>query len=253
MIRIILVFLGISLFGSIPIARSIENCELFSQTNCKPCLRPQSDPNKRVENKAPNVTKLDLDRVDVRLPSPNGSPPKYPSYSKEMSVRVQTTSEDPEGDPLMHTYTVTAGRPVGTGANVVWDLNGVWPGTYTITVGVDDGCGVCGTTATKTVTVLPAENAPACLCPEIRIDSLNGKISSTVPVFSAYISGPLPPGISYNWSVSAGAVESGQGTRTIKVRPPEGSSGQDATVTLEVTGIEPGCDCPRTVTRSFKF
>ncbi len=56
-------------------------------------------------------------------------------------------------DFLSYHYTFSGGKVVGTGSNVIWALWDVKPGTYTITVGVDDGCGVCGETKTKTVVV----------------------------------------------------------------------------------------------------
>ena len=69
------------------------------------------------------------------------------------TVSVTTLATDPENDVLTYNYSVTGGRIVGTGATVTWDLTGVSPGTYTITAGVDDGCGICGKTMTKTVVV----------------------------------------------------------------------------------------------------
>jgi len=68
-------------------------------------------------------------------------------------ISVKTIGIDPENDVLTYNYTVTAGKIVGNGANVVWDLAGVPAGSYTITVGVDDGAGIVGRTGTKTVTV----------------------------------------------------------------------------------------------------
>lgn len=49
---------------------------------------------------------------------------------------------------------MTGGKIVGQGPNVIWDLSGVEPGTYTITAGVDDGCGVCGKTKTMEIKVI---------------------------------------------------------------------------------------------------
>jgi hypothetical protein len=46
-----------------------------------------------------------------------------------------------------------AGKIVGYGAKVVWDLTGVKAGTYTITAAANDGCGLCGKFVTKTVVV----------------------------------------------------------------------------------------------------
>jgi hypothetical protein len=56
----------------------------------------------------------------------------------------------------MFSYTTilfTAGKIIGEGSKVIWNLNGVQPGSYTITAGVDDGCGICGQTVTKEVTI----------------------------------------------------------------------------------------------------
>jgi membrane-associated protein len=63
--------------------------------------------------------------------------------STNRQIEVLTTALDPENDPLTYVYTVTAGRIIGRGHKVVWDLSGVAPGTYEITVGADDGCGIC--------------------------------------------------------------------------------------------------------------
>jgi hypothetical protein len=50
-------------------------------------------------------------------------------------------------------YVVSAGKIIRQGKEVFWDLTGVKPGVYSITAAVDDSCGFCGTTMTKTVTV----------------------------------------------------------------------------------------------------
>lgn len=68
-------------------------------------------------------------------------------------VSVVTTAVDLENDPLVYNYTVSAGKIVGSGAKVIWDLSGVGSGKYTITAGVDDGCGLCGTTQTQVITI----------------------------------------------------------------------------------------------------
>jgi hypothetical protein len=87
-----------------------------------------------------NVTELNLSAVEIDV-------------SSTTRVSVNTIAIDPENDVLTYNYTVSAGKIEGTGARVIWDLTGVSPGSYTITAGVDDGCGVCGKTVTKTVVV----------------------------------------------------------------------------------------------------
>lgn len=73
--------------------------------------------------------------------------------TSEKKISVTTIAVDPENDVLTYNYIVSAGKIVGNGAKVVWDLTGVRARTYTITVGVDDGVGIAGRTSTKTVTV----------------------------------------------------------------------------------------------------
>lgn len=73
-----------------------------------------------------------------------------------MKILVTTVARDPDNDVLTYNYTISGGKIDGQGVEVVWDLSGVAPGTYTITAGVDDGCGICGATKTKTVVVKKA-------------------------------------------------------------------------------------------------
>lgn len=68
-------------------------------------------------------------------------------------INVSTSVRNPNNDVLTHKYIVSAGKIVGDGAEVVWDLKGVKAGSYTITAGVDDGCAFCGQTKTKTVVI----------------------------------------------------------------------------------------------------
>lgn len=71
--------------------------------------------------------------------------------SKELSVLTEV--KDRENDVLIYVYTVSGGQIKGTGENVLWDLSDLPPGTYTLTAAVDDGCGFCGKSMTKTVVI----------------------------------------------------------------------------------------------------
>ncbi len=68
-------------------------------------------------------------------------------------ISVSATAVDPENDVLTYNYSVSAGKIIGQGAKVIWDLSGVKAGTYKITAAVDDSCGICGKWITKTITV----------------------------------------------------------------------------------------------------
>ncbi len=97
-----------------------------------------------------NVTNLLLSQTEIRENCPAN--PKFCS-DKNGKIEVSTSAAYFGNDVPAYLYTVSAGKIVGQGANVVWDLFGVAPGTYTITAGGDNGCGVCGATKTQTITV----------------------------------------------------------------------------------------------------
>jgi membrane-associated protease RseP (regulator of RpoE activity) len=97
-----------------------------------------------------NVTDLLLSQTEITTNCPTNS---SPCENGRQTIDITTVAIDPENDVLAYNYTLSAGRIIGQGAKVIWDLTGVKPGTYTITAGVDDGCGVCGKTITKTVKV----------------------------------------------------------------------------------------------------
>lgn len=121
--------------------------------DCKPCLRPGSEPGKETYNRSPDVTNIELGKSELKIKK-RDDPDKPPAYDSEFAVDVKVTAEDPEQDVMTYNYSISGGRIVGTGAKVRWDLNGVMPGTYTITAGVDDGCGICGKTAVQSVVIV---------------------------------------------------------------------------------------------------
>jgi hypothetical protein len=94
-----------------------------------------------------NMGCLELSKTDVHTNSSNNF----------QTVEVTATPDPKRADPTdvpTFNYTVSGGKIIGRGAKVVWDLSGVKPGTYTITAGADDGCGVCGATITMEVKVI---------------------------------------------------------------------------------------------------
>jgi hypothetical protein len=200
-----------------------------------------------IVNQAPNVTALTLSSSTITL----GCQPGYHSTSggcaDSTSVTVNTTAVDPEGDVLTYNYTVSAGRVVGSGASVSWDLSGVAPGSYTITAGVDDGCGICGKTMTQTVNVVTCPDCVQnCNCPTV---SVSGPAGITAPggtmTFTANVSGgSQDQPITYNWTVDNGTIESGQGTPSIVVRVPSENPPTNITASLDIGGTPTACNCP---------
>ena len=121
-------------------------------------------------------------------------------------------------------------------------MSGVRPGSYTITAGVDDGCGICGETKTQTVEVKECPDCIApCECPTV---SVTGPSSTVQPgetmTFTANLNGGSQDSPTYNWTVSAGTIVEGQGTPTITVST-EGLNDTTITATVDIGGLCASC------------
>lgn len=221
-------------------------------------FRPSSDPhgfivqawvgrrNERaaeVLNQPAVINSVDLSNSTITKPcAPGFQPREGVECRDDQTVNVRTNASDPESDVITYNYTVSGGRVVGQGANVTWDLSGVNTGTYTITVAVDDGCGVCSETKTETVEVVECDCVKVCECPTLTVD---GPASAVQPgetmTFRANVVGGNQQNITYNWTVSQGSIVSGQGTPQIVVGT-EGLEDTNIQATVTITGDE-GCNC----------
>lgn len=197
-------------------------------------------------NQPANVTDVQISETTVWLPCPPGQVSRSKKCADDFSVNVATTATDVENDVLTYSYTVSGGRIVGQGANVTWDMSGVRAGTYTITAGVDDGCGICGQTQTRTIEVRECDDCyieKICECPTI---SVTGPARTVEPgesmTFTANVSGGNQEITSFNWTVSQGTITSGQGTPTITVDT-TGLSNTTITATVTIVGTDPECRC----------
>ena len=157
------------------------------------------------------------------------------------SVRLSANATDPDGDTLLYTYSTTGGRIVGEGPTATLDLSGAQPGTYTVTVEVDDGCGCVAFSSTSvTVENCPCVNAPIA-CPTVSV-SCPDDVSAGSPItFTASVNGGdtnVTP--TYNWTVSAGTISGGQGTSSITVDT-TGLGNQTVTATVDVGGFDRTC------------
>ena len=198
-----------------------------------------------VINQFANVNSVTLSDTTITLGCPPGRVPREGTVCNDSaSISVATSASDPENDVLTYNYTVSGGRIVGTGANVSWDVGGLAPGTYTITAGVDDGCGLCGKTQTQTITIAECDCVVACSCPTVTVTGPAGVTArGGVMNFTANVSGGTAQNITYNWTVSAGTIDSGQGTPSITVTAPsDGTTNVTATVNV---GLDVDCDCPK--------
>jgi len=192
-------------------------------------------------NVAPVVTGVTTSMSSVLRPCPPGtnSTECTPTASE---VQLTANATDVDNDQLLYTWSVTGGKLSGEGKQVTWDLTGVANGTYTASVEVNDGN---QHTATGSATVTVAD-CTGCLkppppCPTVSV-SCPSEVEAGQPItFTASVSGGdsgMTP--TYNWSVSAGTISSGQGTSTITVDT-AGIGGQSVTATVSIGGADPSC------------
>ena len=206
--------------------------------------------NPRIPPKPPNVAPtvtVSASVASITLPCPPGtSSPTCPT-SASRSVTLTAVGVDSDNDTLLYTWSVTGGTLTGDGREVAWDLSAVQPGTYTATATVNDGN---QHTAMNTTTVTIAE-CTDCKppCPTVSV-SCPADVDLGAPItFSA--SGAESMTVTYNWTVSAGTISSGQGTSSITVDT-SGLGGQSVTATVELGGLDPSCSRTASCTTSVK-
>ncbi len=137
-----------------PALCSNENFREFNSTKEWFLNKIKNRPYIETERFPASVTNLTLDKDEITVDCETRVSPETTSCADEIKViTIETIANDPDNDVLTYQYTVSGGKIIGQGQKVTWDLSGLKPGNYTITAGVDDGCGVCGKTMTKTVVV----------------------------------------------------------------------------------------------------
>lgn len=166
----------------------------------------------------------------------------------DTTVTLTASASDKDEDPLSYNFDPSRGRIVGEGASVIWDLSGVEPGTYGVTVEAKDGCGFSKAVKRSVTIASCGDCVPDLVCGAV---SANGPDSADdgapVTFHAVYDQGTPTLSPTYNWTVSAGTITSGQGTSVITVDT-GGQGGQTITATVECGGVDPRC--PRTATSS---
>ncbi len=186
-------------------------------------------------NQAPTVTVV-TSSASITLPCPEGTSSDTCTASASRSIDLTANAVDPDNDTLLYTWSVTGGKLSGEGRAVSWDLSGVNPGTYTVTVDVNDGnAHTVNGTGTVTVAECTGCRPP---CPTVSVSCPSSVDPGAAITFSSSLSSSA--NVTYNWSVSAGTISSGQGTSSITVDT-AGLGGQTVTATVEVGGLDPAC------------
>ena len=189
-----------------------------------------------VINVGPTVS-VSSSSASITLPCPPGTGSESCTPSASRSVELTADARDPDNDTLLYTWSVTGGRLTGEGRGVTWDLSGLQAGTYTATVSVNDGNAHTVNDST-TVTVAECTGCRPPPCPTVSVSCPSDVDQGSPITFTASVSGDA--NVTYNWSVSAGTISSGQGTSSISVDTAN-LGGQTVTAAVEVGGLDPSC------------
>lgn len=196
-------------------------------------------------NQPPTVS-LTASSSNVTLPAECTAPdlPDPTCTANAGTVQLSANATDPDGDTLLYTYSTTGGRITGDGPNATLDLTGVADGTYTVTVEVDDGCGcIAFTSTTVTVAHCPCIRPTPPPCPTVDVSCPSEPVNPGTPItFTANVSAGDPNVTpTYNWTVSAGTISSGQGTSSITVDTTGLPNNSSVTATVDVGGYDRSC------------
>jgi len=112
---------------------------------------------KEIANFALNVECVEFDKYEV-FTACDTENANCAADSQKISIKTEARSRGFLEVDAIYIYQVSAGKIIGKGQSVVWDLSGLSVGTYTIVIGADDGCGVCGKTVTREVKVIECPN-----------------------------------------------------------------------------------------------
>ncbi len=167
------------------------------------------------------------------------------SSSRE-EVRLELRVEVVAGDErnLEYRYSVTSGRIIGKGPRVVWEFHDARPGEYVADVRVKDRHGASASSSTKVTFKLcdtcDPEFGPF---PQIQAYCPANVIEGNPALISIRLTGPYKRfgKLKFKWSLTAGRIIKGDGTRTIKVDT-KGLGGQKISATVDVDGLDPAAN-----------
>jgi hypothetical protein len=207
-----------------------------------------------------HIERIEFDKREVLIGCPpddrqrerSKDPNSCDYYGTNQIVAVKTLVSNPKNVPITYQYTVSGGRIRGEGANVTWDLSGVRPKDYTITVAIKGKSGVSEVTQTNSITLRECEHCFVCICPTLEITGSKSVRASESVAFTAKLSGGTTLDISYNWTISQGEIVSGQGTPQIKVKTTPEMTG-NLQVTLEIQWLELCSGCSPMTTKTVEI
>jgi outer membrane protein OmpA-like peptidoglycan-associated protein len=163
-------------------------------------------------------------------------------------VLIRAEASNPGGNALNYSWSANEGAIDGTGPGVRWNSSNVGPGTYTISVRVDNGRNG-STSCSASIRVQPRPNRP----PTISCSADRTSVTVGDPVqVTATASDPDNDPLTYSWNASGGRIDgSGSivtfqsaglspGSYTISGHVDDGRAGTaDCTLSIDVQAAQP--------------
>jgi hypothetical protein len=193
------------------------------------------------------IERIELDKTEIVIPCGCFGidiPREGTVCPDDALITVKTFVRNPKNTPLSYEYEVSGGKITGQGDKVVWDLTGIRPGTYTITVSIKGKRKISTETRMLSAVVRDCDCICPCVCPSLAVTGGGGVRPGGSVVFIANISGGTADDITYHWTVSQGEIVAGQGKPQIKVKTSPEMTGT-ITAAVEIGGSF-CADCMRT-------
>ncbi|HEX8891284.1 MAG TPA: hypothetical protein VF779_19205 [Pyrinomonadaceae bacterium] len=214
----------------------------FAQAQRRNASRSQSG-KRKTANHPPTINSFEPEFSKVVIPCPPSAGLTSCEAEGKWKLKLSTTASDLDGDKLLYKYSVTAGRIIGEGPEVTWDIIGndpaFKPGAFIAKVSVEDRKGgVASETATVIVDLCQCHFPCSVIdmsCPETVEE---GDIITLRVTLSGQGIYKEP---TYNWSITAGTVVRGQGTSKIEVDT-TGAGDKKLKATVLIDGLNPECD-----------
>jgi hypothetical protein len=185
-------------------------------------------------------------------------PPGFISMSRscpstaDLHVGLTSIPRDFSKQPA-YVYTVAAGRVVGEGNKVIWDLSDVRPGIYTATVEVHDNKKHRALASVIVTITICKDCVDRWFCPTLVVDCYDEVKAGTLAVCIVRMQ-PSSNLFTYEWSVNSSSGEDlseriSRRDASISI-PTNNLAGQTVYVKVEVIGLDPSC--ARTASGSTK-
>ena len=213
---------------------------------CLSCFGLNQQRSKRARANRKTNTELAIQvtasRSLVKLPPRTADLAPLNCELTETEVRLYANTTSPHKAEITFKWQVPVGRLIGKSREVTWDLSGVPAGTYTATVEASDTHKhIANGSVTVTVLICPGWRPDPPPCPTFSVSCPSSVESKESITFEATVSGGDPKMIpTYEWSLSAGKIISGQATRKVTVDV-SGQSHESVTVTVTLGGANPSC------------